>query len=226
MEQKKLEFYLDSLSEEYKELLYKTILDRSKSIENISENDLLSIDDRAKKVLRQANKTEKYKIFQMVAMMYVLLGVIILAYIYIREFKYYQYSSINTLAVLMIVFGLYLVFIVMLLQLLQQLKKNRQQSIKERNQVEIILEYYKRLEKAVKKYFPEENKRRNLSASLREIRAKDIINDDDYNVLNTFFDLRNNLVHFSEKNSLTNYIDSEDVLKKTKKIIIKIEQRS
>ena len=47
----KIQKYLDELSNEYKELLFVALLERSKSIDDISISDLLRIDNEIKKPL-------------------------------------------------------------------------------------------------------------------------------------------------------------------------------
>ena len=47
----KIQKYLDELSEEYKELLFRALLERSKSIDDISISELLRLDNEIKKPL-------------------------------------------------------------------------------------------------------------------------------------------------------------------------------
>ena len=57
----KIQKYLDELSEEYKELLFKALLERSKSIDDISASDLLRLDSEIKKPLIENNQRQKKK---------------------------------------------------------------------------------------------------------------------------------------------------------------------
>ncbi len=80
----KIQKYLDELSEEYKELLFKALLERSKSIDDISISELLRLDNEIKKPLIEnyQRQQKRRKMFFVYGLMYMFLGIIMLIMYY------------------------------------------------------------------------------------------------------------------------------------------------
>lgn len=80
----KIQKYLDELSEEYKELLFRALLERSKSIDDISISELLRLDNEIKKPLIEnyQRQQKRRKMFFVYGLMYMFFGIIMLIMYY------------------------------------------------------------------------------------------------------------------------------------------------
>ena len=86
----KIEKYLDELSEEYKTLLFNTLVEQSGSVENLNISDLLRLDNEVKKhfQLDYMKYQKKQKVLLIGGLIYMIFGVFLFLCFEISNFEY------------------------------------------------------------------------------------------------------------------------------------------
>lgn len=102
----KIERYLDELANEYKELLFNTLVDHSKSIDDISVSELLRIDNEIKKPLIEdyQRQQRKRKILLLYGLVYMMFGFFMLIFYYALKSNIF-FSTDGILLLLSVVVG-------------------------------------------------------------------------------------------------------------------------
>lgn len=220
----KIEKYLVDLSEEYKELLLKRLLETSGSIENLNVSDLLRIDMEIKKPLIPSYRKKKrmQSIFLMAGTMYALVGIMMLLFFEINDS--YVYEGMSLMALVVTFVGLLMsIFSVMIPS--NYIEKKEITWLKEDNRA--ILEY-----NVVKSWREIEGIATDLYSETKVIPAYSIIdaffqdgyiNKEQSEKLREILKMRNNIVHNIDNNyslkEIQNMIfDTNVILDKIKKL--------
>ena len=92
----KIEKYLDELADEYKVLLYKALISRTKSLDDLSVSELLRLDNEIKKPLFEdyQRKQRRRRTLLIAGLTYMVMGVVLYLFTKI-VFGDYQYSREN-----------------------------------------------------------------------------------------------------------------------------------
>lgn len=103
----KIERYLDELSDEYKILLYKALISRTKSLDDLSVSELLRLDNEIKKPLFEdyQKKQRLRRILLIAGLTYMVMGVVLYFFTKII-YGDYQYSSENMMLLISVIISL------------------------------------------------------------------------------------------------------------------------
>lgn len=200
----KIEKYLDDLSEEYKELLLKRLLETSGSIDNLKVSDLLKIDTEIKKPLMSdyRRRQRKQRILLCAGLMYAAIGILLL--LLFQMIESYSYDTLSLMALIITSLGLFISIFSLLFPIngVIKIQRNDAKNISEDDRV--ILEYdvvktWRELEGVASDLYID----RGLlpTQSLISLFLKDnYINESEAEILKDFLKMRNNIVHSMEKN--------------------------
>lgn len=223
----KIEKYLDELADEYRDLLYKAFLSRTKSLDDLSVSELLRLDNEIKKPLLEdyPRKQRLQRKFLILSFIYVVIGVILYIYskiisenfIYSREYKLVIMSFIITF------FGVMLAVYSFALQTLNIGVPRYNTKMEDSSQ---ILEY-----KIMLKWRELEGIVNDISMNLKVktthsiiqfLKENKFIDDEEYNILKSFLKIRNDIVHAT--NSRHTNKELKTMLDEIDKIINKIKK--
>lgn len=225
----KIERYLDELSDEYKILLYKALISRTKSLDDLSVSELLRLDNEIKKPLFEdyQKKQRIRRILLIAGLTYMVMGVVL--YFFTKIFYGdYQYSSENMMLLISVIISLVGSIVAVYSFALQTLNVRM---LKHRVQIEDssqILEY-----EVVTKWRELEGIVNDISINSQVKTPRSIIQflienqfvDDEESIkLKEFLKIRNNIVHATNNGytitELKTKIDEIDkIINKVKKIV-------
>ena len=225
----KIERYLDELSDEYKILLYKALISRTKSLDDLSVSELLRLDNEIKKPLFEdyQKKQRIRRILLIAGLTYMVMGVVLYFFTKII-YGDYQYSSENMMLLISVIISLVGSIVAVYSFALQTLNVRM---LKHRVQIEDssqILEY-----EVVTKWRELEGIVNDISINSQVKTPRSIIQflienqfvDDEESIkLKEFLKIRNNIVHatnngytITELKTKINEIDK--IINKVKKIV-------
>ena len=94
----KIEKYLDELADEYKVLLYKALISRTKSLDDLSASELLRLDNEIKKPLFEdyQRKQRRHRTLLIAGLTYMVMGVVL----YLFTKIVFQYSIENMISLM------------------------------------------------------------------------------------------------------------------------------
>ena len=225
----KIERYLDELSDEYKILLYKALISRTKSLDDLSVSELLRLDNEIKKPLFEdyQKKQRIRRILLIAGLTYMVMGVVLYFFTKII-YGDYQYSSENMMLLISVIISLVGSIVAVYSFALQTLNVRM---LKHRVQIEDssqILEY-----EVVTKWRELEGIVNDISINAQVKTPRSIIQflienqfvDDEESIkLKEFLKIRNNIVHATNNGytitELKTKIDEIDkIINKVKKIV-------
>lgn len=225
----KIERYLDELSDEYKILLYKALISRTKSLDDLSVSELLRLDNEIKKPLFEdyQKKQRIRRILLIAGLTYMVMGVVLYFFTKII-YGDYQYSSENMMLLISVIISLVGSIVAVYSFALQTLNVRM---LKHRVQIEDssqILEY-----EVVTKWRELEGIVNDISINSQVKTPRSIIQflienqfvDDEESIkLKEFLKIRNNIVHATNNGytitELKTKIDEIDkIINKVKKIV-------
>ena len=221
----KIDNYLNELSEEYKELLFKSLLNQSSSFDNLNVSDLLRIDNEIKKPLlmdHQKNQRKKQMLLG-TGMLYMLIGFIV----YVFSNTYLGNLDVITLITLTIWFFGFLMTIYAFLPLNMFARKMYANNRRENQDVSLlsyeIVTKWRKLESIANDLNIDKHKI--LSYSIMQFFLNNrYITDEEAKELKNFLKLRNEIVHASATtytlDELTNAISTvNSIINKLEKIV-------
>ena len=224
----KIQKYLDELSEEYKELLFKALLERSKSIDDISASDLLRLDSEIKKPLIENNQRQKKKRTTLLlsGLLYIFLSIFMLIMYYtIKSAIFRGGDGIFLLTSVVIgIVGLYVSVLSFILPFrkanVSKYKGTSQPDTMKLLSFEVIAKW-RELESIVND-MAENNSVLAPRSIIDYLLSNNFIDKDESIILREFLKMRNNIVHSSKDD-----LSSDDIklaLTKVDKIIVKLRK--
>lgn len=228
LDDKKIEKYLDELADEYKILLFKSLISHSKSLDALSVSELLRLDSEIKRPLFEnyQRQQKRRRRFLLVGLIYMFLG--------FSSFVMYGivdsgllYRTNNMTLLISIVFGFIGLFIVIISFAFPTLHSKARERINNGNNESLaLLEYevitkWRELEGIVNDISINANVK--TSRSIIEFLSENqFIDKEEYFSLKEFLKMRNDVVHSSE--NLYEASEIKEMISKIDKIISKIKK--
>lgn len=224
----KIEKYLDELADEYKILLYKALLERSSSLDNLSISELLRLDNEIKKPLLEdyRKKQRIRRILAGVGIFYVCVGIFL--YIFsmaISVESYYSRERMMSL-VSIVIAGIGVMFSIYSVTFskigLQAEAKTKGQSKNRTKLLEYeVVNKWRELEGIVNDISIKETTETPRSI-IEFLLSNKFIDKNEYNLLKRFLQLRNSVVHSRSIEFNAQYM--EEMIEKVNRIIEKIRK--
>ena len=223
----KIEKYLDELADEYKVLLYKALISRTKSLDDLSVSELLRLDNEIKKPLFEdyQRKQRRRRTLLIAGLTYMVMGVVLYLFTEI-VFGDYQYSRENMMSLMSGIIALIGFIIAVYSFALQTLNIGTPRHKVQTEDSSQILEYevvtkWRELEGIVNDISI--NSQVKMPRSIIQFLTENqFIDDKESNILKEFLKIRNNIVH-SANNSYTT-TELKAMLDEIDKIINKIKK--
>lgn len=225
----KIEKYLDELANEYKTLLYKALVSRSKTLDDLSVSELLRLDNEIKRpLLEDYQKQQRRRRLLLIAgLTYMFIGFFSLVTyrIIMNDFLYNKESMISLMSIVISIVGLFLTIYSFASQSLSLFPKNH---VNRQEEQPVFLEYevvtkWRELEGIVNDISLDANVKtpRSIIDFLAENR---FIDENEHGTLKDFLKMRNIIVHQSNNNYSPNEIKImickiDKILDKIKKIV-------
>lgn len=223
----KIEKYLDELSEEYKELLFKALVEKSKSLDDLSVSELLRIDSEVKKTLFKDYQRQKKRsrLFLMVGLTYLFVGFFLLI-IYKLGDQGNLLSSIDIIPLMSIVIS----FVGFILATLSTLKLSSQKlNFDSKKDSAALIEYeviakWRDLEGITNDISVDNGKHNNPRSIIGYLFDNQLIDNKEFEALKEFLKMRNDIVHSTGVTYSTDHIQDtlnyvNQVLKKLSKLV-------
>lgn len=220
----KIEKYLDELADEYKVLLYKALISRTESLDDLSASELLRLDNEIKKPLFEdyQRKQRRHRTLLIAGLTYMVMGVVL----YLFTKIVFQYSIENMISLMSGIITLVGFIIAVYSFALQTLNIGTPRHKVQTEDSSQILEY-----EVVTKWRELEGIVNDISINSQVKTPRSIIqflienqfiDDKESNILKKFLKIRNNIVH-SANNSYTT-TELKAMLDEIDKIINKIKK--
>ncbi len=226
----KIEKYLDELAAEYKELLFKALIYRTKDLDNLSVSELLRLDNEIKKPLFEnyQKQQRRRRMLQIAGLTYMLLGFMMFAVYKLLDYQFI-YGTYDIILLISVVIGFMGLIISMFSFMVPTISQSSSKNIyiKESDNLS-VLEYkvvtkWRELEGIVNDISINANVKTPRSI-IEFLSENKFIDDDEYSALKEFLKMRNSIVHSAEyKYSIeeikTSVEKIDKVIDKLKKII-------
>lgn len=224
----KIQKYLDELSEEYKELLFKALLERSKSIDDISISELLRLDNEIKKPLLMdyQRQQRRRRLFITAGLTYILLGFCMFFFYSIVESDLI-FSTNRMIPLMSLVICLVGVCVVAFSFILPTTKAEvHRSSNNSKSETTKLLAYsvitqWRELEGIVND-LAESNNVSTPRSIIEYLLTNNLIDKDESNILKDFLKMRNSIVHSSDFRFSSNEI--KEISDKVSIIISKLKK--
>lgn len=223
----KIERYLDELADEYKVLLYKALISRTKSLDDLSISELLRLDNEVKKSLFEdyQRKQRRSRTLLIAGLTYMVMGV----FLYLLTkiiFGDYEYSIENMMSLMSGIISLVGFIIAVYSFVLQTLNIGTQRHKVQTETSSQILEYeivtkWRELEGIVNDISINSQVKTPRSI-IQFLTENQFINDEESNILKEFLKIRNNIVHYTNNSYTTTELKT--MLDEIDKIINKIKK--
>jgi len=196
----KIEKYLDELANEYKILLYKALVSRSKPLDDLSVSELLRLDNEVKKPLFEdyQRQQRRRRMLLVAGLVYMFIGVISFFFFKIiqEDYMYNRETVISLASGIITLIGL---FITLYALAFQSQNVYSPKNIRRGEEYTVLLEYevvtkWRELEGIVNDISLSENVKTPRS-SIDFLLANHFIDEKEHNVLKGFLKMRNNIVH-------------------------------
>lgn len=219
----RIELYLDGLAEEYKELLWKRLLEESGDKENLSVSELLRIDSEIKKPLFSDYRRRKrfQDLIMKLGVCYTLLGLIMLL---VFNYRYpSRYEGVSQVSYVVIIVGLsaLLSSIILPIEFFSVIKVKSRTEENRALYEYMVIKKWKEFERIVADIYPEES-----PGSPRVVIAKlerdSLLTRIETDTLFEFLKLRNVVVHNTDKNIDVGTIQYK--LKEVQKVLDKLQR--
>lgn len=223
----KIEKYLDELANEYKELLYKALISRSKPFDDLSVSELLRLDNEIKRPLFEDynRKQRRRRMLLSLGLTYMLIGLLcfVVSKVVLGDFHYNRESMITLMSVIISIVGL---IITIYSYASQTLNIFPQKYVNKREDTNHVYEYevittWRELEGIVNDISINANVKTPRSI-IEYLSESQFIDENEYNILKDFLKMRNNVTHYSDNEYSSNEI--KEMLEKVNKIIEKIKK--
>lgn len=225
----KIEKYLDELADEYKILLYKALVSRTKSLDDLSVSELLRLDDEIKKPLFEdyQRKQRRRRMLLMAGLAYMVIGLVLYLFTQII-FGDYQYSLENIISLMSAIIAFVGFIIAIYAFALQTLNIGTQRHKIQTEDISQLLEY-----EIVTKWREIEGIVNDISINSQVKTPRSIIqflienrfiDEDESTTLKEFLKVRNNIVHSTNNRYTTTELrtmldDVDKIISKIKKIV-------
>ena len=219
----KIEKYLDELADEYKILLYKALVSRTKSLDDLSVSELLRLDDEIKKPLFEdyQRKQRRRRMLLMAGLAYMVIGLVLYLFTQII-FGDYQYSLENIISLMSAIIASIYAFALQTLNIGTQRHKIQTEDISQLLEYEIVTKW-REIEGIVNDISINSQVKtpRSIIQFLIENR---FIDEDESTTLKEFLKVRNNIVHSTNNRYTTTELrtmldDVDKIISKIKKIV-------
>lgn len=222
----KIQKYLDELSEEYKELLFKALLESSKSIDDISISELLRLDNEIKKPLLMdyQRQQRRRRLFITAGLTYILVGIFMYLFYFIIESDFSIDGMVPLMSLVISLVGVCAVAFSFILPTTKMGAYRSSNSSK--NETNKLLAYsiitqWRELEGIVNDLA--ENSNVSTPRSIIEyLLSNSLIDKEESDILKEFLKLRNCIVHSTEVNYSTDEI--KEASNKVSNIIEKLNK--
>ena len=226
----KIQKYLDELSEEYKELLFKALLERSKSIDDISITELLRLDNEIKKPLIEnyQKQQKRRKMFFVYGLMYMFFGIIMLLMYYTIKSDIFHGTDgiVLLISIVVSVVGLFISafsFVMPMSKANTSIQKNSTQTEATKLLSFEVITKWRELEGIVSD-LAENNSTPTPRSVIEYLSSNNFIDKSEYIILKDFLKMRNNIVHSSNVDISTDEIKTainnvDQIIAKLKKIL-------
>lgn len=228
----KIEQYLDELSAEYKELLFKSLLERSSSVEDLSVSDLIRLDNEIKKPLLTDYRryTQKRKKMFIIGVAYMLMGIIFFLFYRVYHQIVYDYfdeeSMVSLLCLVLSLLGAFSCLFSFLLppetyhkKVIQKMK-DQEIGLTPSLEYEVIAKW-RDLEGLVSD-FAVDSRLRTSSSAINYLQQNGMIDNSEHETLKKFLRIRNEIVHSGSQQESAQEI--KDILKETNQILDKLKK--
>lgn len=224
----KIEKYLNELSDEYKELLFRALVSRSKSLDNLSVSELLRLDAEIKKPLLEdyQRQQRRRKMLLVSGLTYMFLGLFLFVVFQMINSDF-MYNSNSIFLMMSVVIGCVGVIVSILSFALPTMRTSSSKLIvNDKMDTSALVEY-----EAITKWRELEGVVNDISISsdvktprsiIEFLSENQFIDSEEYSTLKDFLKMRNNVVHSMDSNYSENEI--RDMVSKIDKIIEKIKK--
>lgn len=228
MNNDKIEKYLDELADEYKVLLYKALVSRTKPLDELSISELLRLDNEIKKPLLEdyQKKQRRRRMLLTIGLTYMLMGVTL--YLWSKVvWGDFQYDRANIISLMSGIIALVGLFTTILSFASQTLNLGTPKYKIQQEEISQFLEY-----EVVTKWRELEGLVNDISIDLEVKTPRSIIgfladnhfiDENECNILKKFLKIRNNIVHSNTNTYTTPELkrilsDIDQIIDKIKKI--------
>ena len=224
----KIEKYLDELADEYKVLLYKALVTRSKPFDDLSVSELLRLDNKIKKPLLEDYQRQQHKrrMLLAVGLTYMFLGffIFIVFEIIKGDFEYGIEGIVSLMSIILGFVGLFTSILSFALPTLN-LSSSKYKS-KQKEEFLALLEHevvikWRELEGLVNDISINTDVKTTRSI-IGYLSDNKFIDEDEYKSLKDFLRMRNNVVHSTDNEYSSDEI--ERMIDKIDKVIVKIKK--
>lgn len=223
----KIEKYLDELASEYKMLLYKALVSRSKPLDDLSVSELLRLDNEIKKPLFEdyQRQQKRRRMLLVAGLTYMFMGVFCFFFFKIinGEYMYNRDTMVSLVSGIISIVGLFITLYACAFQTLGIYPKR---SVKRYEEYSALLEYevvakWREMEGIVNDI--------SLNANVKTPRSiidflleNHFIDEKEHTILKDFLKMRNNIVHSNG----TSYSESDvkEIIDEVNKIIDRIKK--
>ncbi|HFR3342390.1 TPA: hypothetical protein ACHU58_000445 [Streptococcus suis] len=222
MRKDKIDLIVDDLADEYKEILISAAMQNSKDGE-LSIKHLLNLDESVKNTLRNNSKNRKYYKFQLLGVIYFLVGLLMAFFaLYQRYFMYSSNQTFTLISLTMLLLGMYIVLFSFLMQSVGKNMSTRVKRVREFSLEVRVLDLYSRIERITLNTF-DGSEKMTLRESINKLLLEKKISSEESQILKEFMGLRNKIVHYSLEGDLGNSDKNKKLLNDTEYIITKLE---
>lgn len=227
----KIEKYLDELSEEYKVLLFKALIEQSRSLDNLSVSELLRLDSEIKKPLfrNYQRQQKRRRVFLIGGLVYMFVGFFLLIF-----YKLIEYDNSLSPADIIPLMAMTISFVGFILTIFSfALTTLKISSTKQKADVKkdslALLEYevitkWRDLEGIANDISVDKGATNTPRSVIEYLFNNQFIDGEEYGLLKQFLKMRNDIVHSTgiiySANEIENTVNNVDhILKKLSKII-------
>lgn len=222
---KKVEFLLDELGEEYKSLLTEKTLDRMRifDVDNIDLSELIKLDIEVKKYLKVKEKDRTRKrllsIMALLGVLYFMTGFLILTLDYVRPD---MSNSLTKEISIILSFSGTLIFILSVYFSVFSINKLKRSKNKDTSYY-VLINKWKEIEALIIQLTPAEYQRGNNNM-VEYLRENKMISNDEKNEIFELLRTRNNIVHVPEDNIQISKEELQEQINVANKLITKLSK--
>lgn len=223
----KIEKYLDELADEYKILLYKALISRSKPLDDLSVSELLRLDNEIKKPLFEdyQRQQRRRRMLFILGLSYIFIGLFsfIFAKLIWGDFQYSRESMLTLMSGIISILGVIITiysYASVTLNLFPQKSTNRHEEEYHIYEYEVIATWRK-LEGIVNDISINENVKTPRSI-IEYLLQNHFIDENEHSILKDFLRMRNNVAHSNDNNYSSSQI--KEMLDKVNRIIDKVKK--
>lgn len=220
----KIKKYLDELADEYKELIYKKLIEDNKGVDELSISKLLRIDSEIKKPLVEKSDRRKHLLNLMVitGVCYAVVGLCMFLFYSMRN----TYDSVEFVSLLVTLLGILIALVSAFLpkvlpgERVSINSKYGSEKIKEQIEYQIVTIW--RDFEGITNDLTERNTSNSKDTPIDILKSNNLIGEDEISCLRALLKLRNTVVHGNTDS--IDIAESRNVLNKCSVILAKLEK--